>query len=474
MDLSDLGPEPMTPNTPVTTPGSPTRGGLSRPTLSLIRKAARPRDADQRILLTGATGFVGGELLLRLLARDERRIICLVRGADDATAAARGAERMRSLLGREPTPTEMWRVRWIRSDLEKPRLGLSACEWRRLSDQIDEIFHCAASVDFDLPLADAQRINVDGVRELLDLAGAVGRPFRRFHHVSTAYVSGETRGRVTADYLPSDRAKNFRNTYERTKARAERLLRDQKNVSVSIYRPSIIAGDTDTGRTDNWNVIYVPMRQMITGRLPMFPVGGLAIADTVGVDFVVDGIVEFSKRHDRKIQAYHLTADRKAFDLPRLVRNCNKAAQAAGLKNPTQPVSQLSFRLRAVALQMLAYAPKAFPGLRKLGMAASKGIQSFAPYLPYTTVSVQFDATWEHDRLAKIGISMPDPDIYLGRIIEYAVEENFGHARIASRGAAPISRADEPMRAEVAVERRPTSSPAAHSPALAHSIVAAS
>lgn len=396
-------------------------------------------------LITGVTGFVGGELLRRLARTGSKRLVCLVRGESEKDAQRRGQKRLAELVG--PCAAEglakTERVRWIRADLEKASLGLSEHVFGELSAEIDEIFHCAASVEFNLPLHIAHRINVGGVEKLVALARAAGTRFTRFHHVSTAYVAGRRSGRADAYFLPDDQARNFRNTYERTKARAERYLRDQRDIPVTVYRPSIIAGDTVTGRTDNWNVLYVPMRQIVKGRLPVIRRGGRAIVDTIGVDYVVEGMIALAahthahmKEHPR-FQAYHLTAGRLAFDLEFYLDCCNASAQSAGRPGNTRSISPLRWRLWATIVQALAYAPRSMDRVKNIGLAAQPALKSFTPYLAYTSVDVEFDADHEHEILARAGVSMPPPEIYLPRIIEFACEANFG------RGlpAAPTARA---------------------------------
>ncbi len=386
------------------------------------------------ILLTGVTGFVGGELLRRLITRDERTILCLIRGDSEAQARQRGHERLRELLGRTPRIWDETRVRFIRADLEAPDLGLPPLAWTRLAGRVREIFHCAASVEFDLPLERAYRINVEGVRQLVSLACGAGTRFRRFHHVSTAYVSGVGGGRVDANHLPPDRASCFRNSYEHSKARAERFLREQSRIPVTIYRPSIIAGDTETGRTDNWNVLYVPMRQILAGRLPILRRGRPAIVDTVGVDFVVDGMLALAEREGPRIQAYHLTAGRLAFDVDAYLAVCNAAAQAAGHRKRTRAVGPLAWAFISRGVRLLARAPESWGGLRRKGLAARSALRCFEPYLAYTGIALEFACEREHALLAEAGVEMPPPDVYLRRIVDYAQQSDFG--RRACRGAA--------------------------------------
>lgn len=398
-------------------------------------------------LLTGATGFVGGELLARLVRDPRRSIVALVRGRDDADAKARGEARLHDVLGRRPSEIERARVRWVCADLERPSLGLSECTRRALTESLHEVFHCAASVAFDLPLADAQRINVDGTRHLLELAAEAQTTLRRFHHVSTAFAAGRVRGRVSAGHLPSDRARNFRNTYERTKARAERLLRSQREVPVTIYRPSVVAGDTRTGYTDNWNVLYVPMRQIALGRMPFLRCGRTSWIDTVGIDFVVDGMLALANRATPHGTTYHLTADHRAFDVRAFIQACNEEMAWQGSMARSRPVGPASWWLRTRGIGFLARAPKPLRTLRSLGAAVQRGLASFAPYEPYTAVATRFDAEREHALLAQHGIHMPPAKQYLQTIVSHAVTSDFGRKPLQRQPVAPAfieAQTDEP------------------------------
>lgn len=412
-----------------------------------VRRAAG--EGRRAVLLTGATGFVGGELLRRLVRRDAREIVCLVRGETEQDAAERGRAREAALFGASAGSACSGRIRWVRADLERPRLGLSEAAFRALAAGVDEIFHCAASVDFDLPLEVAHRINVGGVEELVALARAAGPDFVRFHHVSTAYVAGRRSGSVDARFLPPDDACLFRNTYERTKARAERFLRAQGDVAISVYRPSIVAGDTDTGRTDNWNVLYAPMRQIVKGRLPMIRRAGRALVDTVGVDYVVDGLVALADRARRdgasvdRFQSHHLTAGRHAFDLEFYLRHCNEAARRGGVRGATRAVGPAIWWTWSKSVTALAYAPASLGRTRALGEAARSALRSFTPYLAYTEVDVVFQADAEQRVLAEAGVCMPAAEVYLPRIVRFACETDFG------RRAQP-----EPTRTEPSRERR--------------------
>ncbi|MFB9903915.1 AMP-binding protein [Allokutzneria oryzae] len=117
-----------------------------------------------RILLTGATGFVGGYLLAELVRGTDAEIICLTRS----------------------DLPEQDRVRVVRGDVGKPWLGLDVGTWQDLA-RVDAIYHCAAVVSLLREYDSMRAVNVEGTRSLLRLAAA-GAP-SRFHYVSTVSVA---------------------------------------------------------------------------------------------------------------------------------------------------------------------------------------------------------------------------------------------------------------------------------------------
>jgi len=386
----------------------------------------------QTTVITGATGFVGGELLVKLLRETARTLICPVRANSEAAAKERGQGRLIELVGADAAMYSP-RVRWLRADIEERHLGWSDGQWHAIASETAEIYHCAASVSFDLPLDQAHRINVDGTVHVFELAKAAAdrhRDFRRFHHVSTAYVAGRAKRRVTADYLPADRASSFRNTYERTKARAERYLRNEatNRVPVSIHRPSIIAGDSRTGRTTNWNVLYVPMKMVARGALPVFTRGKRELVDSVAVDFLVDAMVAFSQLDSKPVESHHLTAGSTAFTVTDLIM---ATIDRAGLQEGFAPSQTTllgpgAWRALTAAVAAATRLPKRTGTARTKARLAQRSIDQCSVYLPYSRVETIFDATRDHDVLRVFGVEMPRGADYLDTIIDYAITTNFG------------------------------------------------
>ncbi|WP_434426649.1 SDR family oxidoreductase [Nannocystis pusilla] len=148
--------------------------------------------SDPVIVVTGATGFLGRELVHHLLATEPTtRLALLVRGRDEAQAKARGAEVLRDRLSGEALAAAERRVEIVRADLERDNLGLDPATYAGLAGRATGVIHGAASVSFSLPLEQARAINVDGTSRMLDLANAAECSF---DYIGTAYVAGDRSG----------------------------------------------------------------------------------------------------------------------------------------------------------------------------------------------------------------------------------------------------------------------------------------
>src|SRR5919198_641780 len=223
-----------------------------------------PRGTQGALLLTGATGFVGMEVLARYLERTDRRIYPPVRAGDAAQAEQRLRSALRLILGRGDTYTG----------------GITA-----------------ASVSFSLPLPRAREINVAGTRRLLELAEHCRDRggLRRFSYVSTAYVAGTHAGEFREDQL--EVGQDFRNAYERSKFEAEQLVRSYRDrLPIQIFRPSIVVGERATGWTAAFNVLYAPLKAFARGAYTALPAPRSSPVDVVPVDYVADAVFELFHR----------------------------------------------------------------------------------------------------------------------------------------------------------------------------------
>src|SRR4051794_21547716 len=267
------------------------------------------------VFMTGATGFLGMEVLARLLEAGDRDVVCLVRAADGPAAEAR-MDAVLETLWTDPSPYR-GRVRAVAGDLTAPGLGMDVVERTTLAEEVGAVLHCAASISFDLPLEEARLINVEGTREMIGFAReakALGR-LERFVHVSTAYVAGDYPGVFGEGQLIA--GQTFRNTYEQTKWEAEQVVAEADDLSPAVVRPSIVMGESDSGWTPAFNVLYWPLRAFSRGIFQRVPALAEGRVDVVPVDYVADAIVHLLDRSESGV--FNLTAGRDAPTVSELV-----------------------------------------------------------------------------------------------------------------------------------------------------------
>jgi thioester reductase-like protein len=353
------------------------------------------------ILLTGATGFLGMDALARLIEREDEQLVVLVRAADQEDAGAR-LQTVMARLYDEPPPAAA-RVRAVRGDLLEEGLGLSENDREQLLGSVDRIIHCAASISFELPLAEAREINVQGVARVIELARelAAGGSLRRLVHVSTAYVSGRHAGVFGEQDL--DVGQEFRNTYERSKNEAEQLLRGASDLPLAIARPSIVVGQQASGWTPVFNVLYWPMRAFERGLLEEVPAREDSIVDFVPVDYVTDGILALLD-DESATGTYNLVAGAQALDVGELV---------------------------ALHSSVTGRAP-----VRFVAQEAEEGLPVGAEtFVPYFDVRCRFTDPRALELLGRAGVQKPDPRDYLGRLVDYARTAAWGKRGISRQAA---------------------------------------
>jgi thioester reductase-like protein len=332
------------------------------------------------VFLTGATGFVGREVMSRFLARDDRDVYALVRADDDHSAAERlpGHERLSAVAG----------------DIEQRGLGLSDATAERLRRDVSTVVHCAASVSFDLPLDESRRVNVAGTRHMAEFARTCHR-LERFTYVSTAYVAGEPGRLFREDELAV--GQSFRNPYERSKFEAEVALREEAgDLPLQILRPSIVVGDSTTGRTTSFNVLYGPLKAFARGGMRAIPARRDSPVDIVPVDYVADRVYELATSGPDG--TFHLVAGRNATTVGRLLE---LSSAALGRSEPAVLPPRLYRRWLHPLLR------RRNPGLRRM-----------EAYFPYFAMRVRFD-----DRRLGPG---PWVERYFHRLVRYAERARWG------------------------------------------------
>lgn len=256
----------------------------------------------ERVLLTGATGFLGAFLLDELLRNTDATVICLVRADDPIHALKRIHE---NLAKYELDPPGPERIVPVAGDLDQAWLGLSEDEYERLSLQVDTVYHNAALVNLALPYR-SMLANVSGVRNMLAFACHTRR--KRLHYVSTftVHATNKTRGKRVHETDPLPDCGDLLHGYAQTKWVSEQLVREaeRRGIEATIYRPGHITGDSRTGVSNTGDLLHTIV--LSSAQLGLAPVRDADI-DITPVDYVARAIVTLAQRPDSAGAAYHLT-----------------------------------------------------------------------------------------------------------------------------------------------------------------------
>jgi thioester reductase-like protein len=355
----------------------------------------------KNILITGSTGFLGSYLLKRFLDDEDIAPVVLVRGANGRTAAQRVADTLSYFYKEPELAVFIKRIRIVQGDILSRGLGISPQERRYLAENLDEIYHSAAMAEFRVPLEKIRKSNVDGTRNILDLAAECGRSgrFHRFNHISTVYIAGNAKGVFREDML--DLGQDFKNTYERSKFEAEVLVNKYgaTGLKTSIFRPSIITGDSSKGKTSNFRMLYQPLHFFAANLFRDVPGNADTEANLIPVDTAADMIYLISRR-DSSGGTYHI------------------------VNNSTVKVG----RFFGMASEYFGFDRLRFIPVKDFDFGTLTAVQTrmLEPFIPYFDYSQYFDRTGSEAALRKTAFSYPAyDDSMIIRLFDYCVSSGF-------------------------------------------------
>ena len=367
-----------------------------------IRVAAAARtDTTGRIslprkdvaLITGFPAFTAKRMITKLLvAEPETRLFVLARDKFAAQAAAFVAAQP----GADPTRAEV-----LTGDICDMDLGLSSAEYRALSRDVTWIHHLAGIYFMGVDADTARQVNVVGTKTVLDLARDAGR-LERMVHWSTAMVSGDRRGTFHEGEL--DAGQHFHNDYERTKFEAEKLVRAaMRQLPITVIRPGIIVGDSQTGEIDKLDGPYYLMVLIATNasglRLPLLGRGDAPL-HLVPIDYVTEAAWRVARTEHAAGKTFHVVDPS-----PRSAREVFEGvAQHAHTEKP-----------RGHIPRPLARAVLRTPGLARLG----RGPLAFVDVLDHP---VHYDQTNTAAALAGTGLTCPPLDDYLPALVRFVLD----------------------------------------------------
>jgi thioester reductase-like protein len=354
--------------------------------------------ATPTIFFTGFPGFLGVELLPRVLRRNpDAQAVCLVQPKFLEVARDR-------VTDLEKTDADLvGRIRLVPGDITEPDLGLDA-DHADLAETTTEIFHLAAVYDLAVAEDLAMRVNVDGTRHVTEFARRCDN-LARYQYVSTCYVSGRYAGPWRESDLQVE-GQVFANHYDRTKHLAEVIVReaaDTHGLPTTIYRPSVVNGDSRTGETQKLDGPYYVAKLLLKqkGPVAIMPIVGSPDVfrfNLVPRDVVVDGIAHLSGLATSSGVTYALANPNP----PTITELVDTFAEAAGkrvvkVRLPQRPAVSLVDRVGPVQRLM------EFP---------AEAIPYFAHPTHYLTDNADRD-------LAGTGIEVPHFRDYIPRLVEF-------------------------------------------------------
>ncbi|MCA9790718.1 MAG: SDR family oxidoreductase [Candidatus Eremiobacteraeota bacterium] len=301
---------------------------------------------NEVVFFTGFPGFLGSKLLPLVLARRAgARAVCLVQ------------DKFLALAQRRAQQLEL-DLELVSGDITAPGLGLGQPEWQA---QVVEVYHLAAIYDLAVARPLGLRVNLDGTRNTLDFAAACTN-LERFQYVSTCYVSGRYCGIFGETDL--DLGQTFNNYYEESKFLAEVQVQKamEGGLPATIYRPSIVVGDSHTGFTQKYDGPYYLLKLLL--RQP----SGLALVPTVGdparvrvnlvpSDFVVEAIGRLGGLESSLGKVYQLS-DPRPVTGDELITECARLTGRRSVRVPL-PLGLSKWLLSLGPVARLAQVPAA-------------------------------------------------------------------------------------------------------------------
>jgi thioester reductase-like protein len=263
-----------------------------------------PSIPPQRILLTGATGFLGAYLLKGLLEKTNAVISCLVR----ANSLEDGLNRLKKNL----EYYEIWddsftpRIHVLLGKLDRTQFGLDDKDYQALTD-VDVIYHNGAMVNFVYPYQALKPVNVDSTHEVLRLATT--KKLKPVHFVSSVsvFMKSDLRERgICYENANLEEVGVPFGGYGQSKWVAEGLMQAaaKRGVPITIFRPDNILGDRRHGILNTNDMTYSLVRAIFKmASVPDIEIMG----SVVPVDFVSDAILYLSTQPESNGKTFHIS-----------------------------------------------------------------------------------------------------------------------------------------------------------------------
>ena len=410
---------------------------------------------EKIIFVTGSTGFLGSAITRRLLVSGHRLKLLIRKRDNRALTTSFGWEgtikelilgnQLNGCLPDQGSMTDgrtgsdeslcdlfLSNVEIFEGDITSGDLGLEEEDYKRLCCEVDEVFHCAAATHFEKQrVGELMVVNVKGTENMLQFANS-GKQ-KRFHYVSTAYVAGKQNDIVYENELV-DEEPLFNNEYERSKFIAEQVVikyAKSNEIPYTIYRPSIIVGDSETGATCKFDNLYTFMKVLfniqnsfinheseglndIAVRVPGV---SNALINLVPVDYAADAIVAILKAKESINKIFHIANP----DPPELSELRDLVMPALGIKGINVKIDGQMEHKRLSAIERLF-------------------LRHTRTYYSYLFSRLRFDCRNTQSVLESTGIICPAITRDLVKIlVDFAISHNWGDGKQTASQKAEIA-----------------------------------
>jgi thioester reductase-like protein len=376
----------------------------------------------KKVFITGATGAIGSALVPLYLDDPDTEVALLLRAKRGRTISERLQELGR-FWGWRDDDARWSKVQAVAGDAALPRFGISDEEYARLSRSSTHIVHCAGAVKMTLPLAEARAHAVVPAQATIELAACCrdAGVLQKVDVVSTVGVGGRTPSSIPERPLPE--VKTFHNTYEAAKAEAEQLLFSRwHEFPITVHRPSMVVGDSSSGRIIHFQVFY-HLCEFLSGKRTwgLMPSLERATLDIIPVDYVARAIHWSSGTAHTAGKILHLCSGPDgAVKLLDLIAHIRADSRARGELLPMTRFLPLSvFRVAVPLLTLVS------------SRAGKRALGNLNLFLAYLDELQTFSNTATRQLMARAGLFLPEAASYLHSVLRYYREHQ--SATVSSR-----------------------------------------
>lgn len=371
----------------------------------------------KHFFVTGATGSIGSALIPVLLEQHKGDVQILVRAKNEDHLQERFTKLIK-FWDMDPEFAKAHVAPYI-GDMTKPNLGMDKQSYKNLINNCTHIIHCGGVVRMNLPLEEARKSAIGTAKEIVSLGLQLQRngKLAKIDYLSTVGVIGKSSNLLKEELVT--KAREFHNTYEQSKAEAEEYLQQEiKNhgLPITIHRPSMVVGDSRTGKAISFQVFY-HLCEFLSGKrtFGVLPKITGAKLDVIPVDYVAH-VISWAAAEPKTIGAF--------------IHECSGPEHAVKISDMEKVLLQIPHFQRQGKSGIKQNIHLPLPVFNFIIWGCSvffpererKVLRTLPFFLNYLDDQQNFGDDNTALRLGEAGITKPHPDDYLPKIIEFYVD----------------------------------------------------